>query len=213
MIFKLMIPKLSWNVLESILAISLAMNILLIFAVIAPMKEKLPIINNTSQTESTSMGPDEYLFIEQNVHTHVEIIEGRYHYEVIDSPTYSFDEKTGTLRGMINFDVNDTLKVVYGGGLSLSGVGGGKDTMLYGVYELPYQHYELIILYLDIDGTVHLRYRNVSITLKSGEEWVNTSSRIDVQQFGNERSIANLTMTDRIMNHGILHKSTIERWW
>ena len=80
--------------------------------------------------------------------------------------------------------------------------------MLYGVDELPYQDGELTILSLSPDGMVKLSYQGVPITLKSREEWVNTTSKKDVQQYGT----VNLTITDRITNYGILYKSQIEKW-
>ena len=167
-----------------------------------------PILFSCRSTSPESISPDKYVFIEHQIHTDGEVIEGDYRGAIIDSPTYSFDEKAGTLRGLMNFDVNEALNVVYGNGFSLTGVGGGKNTMLYGVYELPYQDGELTILSLNPDGTVKLSYQGVSITLKSGEEWVNTTSEKDVQQYGT----ANLTITDRITNYGILYKSQIEKW-
>jgi hypothetical protein len=167
-----------------------------------------PILFSCRPKAPESISPDKYVFIEHHIHTHGEVIEGDYRGAIIDSPTYSFDEKTGTLRGIINFDVNEALKAVYGNGSSLTGVGGGKNTMLYGVDELPYQEGELTILSVDLEGMVKLSYQGVPITLKSGEEWVDTTSKNDVQQYGT----VNLTITDRITNYGILYKSQIEKW-
>ena len=168
-------------------------------------------LNKSSIFTGWFISPDKYVFIDHHIHTHGELIEENYRGPMIDSPTYNFDEETRTLKGIITFDVNDTLRVVYGSGSSLTGAaGGGKDTMLYGVYELPYDHHEFRILYIDFDGTAYLLYKNVSIPLKSGEEWVNITSRTDIQQFGDQQGVANLITTDRITNYGIMNKSKIE---
>jgi len=159
------------------------------------------------------IGSDKYVFIDHHIHTHGELIEGEYPFMFIDFPTYSFDTETNTLSGMINFDINKTLKVVYGSGSSLSGcVGSGAGTVLSGVYELPYENNGFRIVKIEPDGTAHIEYNDLSIILKGGEEWVDITSRIDTQQFGDQIGKANLTITDKIVNYGILDKSKIEKW-
>jgi hypothetical protein len=159
------------------------------------------------------IGSDKYVFVDHHIHIHGELIEGEYPFMFIDFPTYSFDKETSTLRGMIDFDINATLKIVYGSGSSLSGcVGSGAGTVLSGVYELPYEHDGLKIVKIEPDGTAHIEYNGVSIILNTGEELVNTISKIDAQQFGDQIGKANLTITDRIVNYGILDKSKIEKW-
>lgn len=162
------------------------------------------------------------IFIEHRIDIHSELIEGNYSVPFIDKPTYYFDERTGNLHGLIDFDVNDTLKIIYGRLLGLRGIGGGATSSLYGVYELPYEHSDrlhrltiismdpngLTILSTEPNGTIYLSYGNNSIILKSREEWMNITSTIDVQQYGS----AKRTITDRIINHGILPKSKIGKW-
>jgi hypothetical protein len=129
---------------------------------------------------------------------------------MIDFPTYSFDKKTGTLSGLINFKVNETLVAIYGSGLSLSGAaGGGASTGIDGVFDLPYKKDDLQILRIDLDGTAHMSYKGLSITLRNGEEWTNATSRIDSKEVGNMKGKAMLTITDKIINHGILDKSKV----
>ena len=62
---------------------------------------------------------------------------------------------------------------------------------------------------IDLDGTAHISYRGLSITLRNGEEWTNTTSRIDSKDVGNMKGKAMLTITDKIINHGILEKSKV----
>ncbi len=157
---------------------------------------------------------DKYVFINHHTHTHGEVIEGNYPGGLaVDFGTYSFDEKTGALMGSINFDINETLKAVYGSGGSLSGAAGkGAGTSLSGVYELPYEYHRFKIIKIDADGTAYIEYNNISIVLKSGEKWVNTTSKIDTQQFKDQVGKAKLTTTDEIVNYGILEKSRIKAW-
>ena len=153
--------------------------------------------------------PNKYVFIDHHIHTYGELIEGSYPSLMVDFPTYNFNKETGSLSGMINFDINETLKAVYGGGISLSGAaGGGAATGLSGVYELPYEKGGITILKIDSDGTAYIVYKGVSIILKNDEEWVNITSRVDIQETGK----AKLTETDKIVNYGILDKSKIEKW-
>ena len=159
-----------------------------------------------SQTQTiTQLSPGKFVFVEHSIRIHGELIEGDYPRKMIDFPTYRYDQKTGILRGLIGFGVNESLKAVFGSGLGLSGAaGGGAATGLSGVYKLPYEEEGLKIVSIDSDGTVHIEYNNESIVLKIGEEWVKTTSETDVKEFSGQKGKAKLTTTDRIMNYGIL---------
>ena len=156
------------------------------------------------------VGTDQYVFIDHHIHTHGELIAGVYGEMMIDFPTYRFHQDTGTLEGIIGFEIDEELKVIFGGGSSLSGcAGGGAATRLTGIYEVPYEHNGFKIVRIGPDGTTNLEYEGESIVLTSGEEWVKEESRFDVQPpFG----LARLTTTDKIVNYGILDKSGIEEW-
>ena len=164
-----------------------------------------------SQTQTTTqLSPGRFVFVEHMIRVHGELIEGDYPRKMIDFPTYRFDQKTGILKGIIVFSVNESLKAVFGSGLGLSGAaGGGASTGLSGVYRLPYEEEGLRIVSIDSDGTVHIEYKNESIVLKSGEEWVKTTSEIDVKEFRGQKGKARLTTTDRIVNYGILDNSNL----
>jgi hypothetical protein len=163
---------------------------------------------NTESLKTTGT----FIFIEQRTHIHGETIEGDYPRVMIDFPTYSFNEKNGTLSGMVNFEINETLKAIYGSGLVLSGAaGGGASTGLDGIFDLPFRKDDFQLLKIDIDGTANIVYRGLSITLRKGEEWTNTTSTIDSKEAGNFKGKAMLTITDEIINHGILEKSKVIR--
>src|SRR4030042_29452 len=98
-------------------------------------------------------------------------------------------------------------------GESRSGDAGmGAGTGLSFVYKLPYKQGELEIVKVEPDGTAHIKYNEVSIILKSGEKWANTTTRVDTRQDSDGSFKLNLTITDTIINYGILDKSKIRQF-
>lgn len=167
-----------------------------------------------NQEEDWVINSDKCVFIEHHVNTYGELIEGNYiEGPQIDFPTYIFSPETNILSGDIDFQLNKSLKVIYGNGGSLSGLaGGGAGTSLSGVYELPYEQGTFKIIDVESNGTVHLLYKDSSIVLNGNEEWTNITSRIDTQDFEEGIAKANLITTDKIVNHGIIEKASIEKW-
>jgi hypothetical protein len=150
---------------------------------------------------------DKYLFIDHHVHVDGVCVEGECQPgPMIDFPTYTFAEETGTLNSWIAVEVNDALKVVYGNGMSLSGVaGGGAGTRLTEVYTVPAKIEGLRIVQVDRDGTAYVEYGGELLVLAPGQEWTKTTEEVRLQSVGRAR----LTTTDRIVNHGILDKDKI----
>jgi len=165
-----------------------------------------------NQEESWIISSDKCVFVDHHINTNGELIEGNYQGGLnIDFPTYKFDKTTKILKGEFDFEINKSLKIIYGNGRSLSGVvGAGAATGLYGVYELPYAKGKFEIKEIESDGTVHIQYNDSLIVLKSNEEWVGISSEIDTQDFGEGIAKANIITTDKIVNYGIIGKSEIE---
>jgi hypothetical protein len=163
---------------------------------------------NQDDWEITS---DKCVFIEHFSHTDSELIEGNYREGPgYDVPTFSFDSVTGVLSGHINFQINKSLKLIFGNGRSSGGVAGtGVSTMLSGIYKLPFENDNLKITNVEVDGTIHLLYNDSTIVLKRNEEWIKIKSVIDTQNNAGEMAKAKLTLTDRIVNYGIIEKSTI----
>lgn len=167
--------------------------------------DKLTVISEFP-TPAQSIFSNNYVFLEHYVDAHIEVVEGNYQGPIIDSPTYGFDEENGILRNYLSFDINDSLILVYGRGSSISGAGGGRENMLYGVYQLPYQSGNITILNIDVNGIVYLEYKDGLIVLEEGEKWEDTVSKTDVTSSGT----AEFTITDSIKNYGFLEKSKIE---
>lgn len=179
-----------------------------LFICILLASSSLLALSCVNQQDEWPISPDKYVFIDHHVHTHGESIEGECPTLYIDFPTYSFSEVEKTLSVRTDFKVDSSVKIIYGDGVSLSGDGGaGAATGLKAVYELPFEQRGLEIVNVEPDGTAHLKYNGLSIILKSGEKWVNTTTKIDTQNSCKR----NLTITDRIVNYGILDKSKIKK--
>lgn len=165
-----------------------------------------------NQEEDWIISSDKCVFVDHHVNTNGELIEGNYQGGLnIDFPTYSFDEISKILNGEFDFEINKTLKIIYGDGRSLSGVvGEGAATGLFGIYDIPYAKGKFEIKEIEFDGTVHIQYNDSLIVLKSNEEWVYVTSEIDTQDFGEGIAKANIITTDKIVNYGIIEKSRIE---
>ncbi len=165
-----------------------------------------------NQEEDWIISADKCVFVDHHVNTNGELIEGKYQGGLnIDFPTYSFDETSKILNGECDFEINKTLKIIYGDGRSLSGVvGEGAATGLSGIYDLPYIKGKFEIRQIESDGTVHIQYNDSLIVLKSNEEWINVTSEIDTQDFGEGIAKAKIITTDKIVNYGIIEKSKIE---
>ncbi|OGO57805.1 MAG: hypothetical protein A2025_03485 [Chloroflexi bacterium RBG_19FT_COMBO_47_15] len=178
-------------------------------------------ISCVSPRNEWAISPDKYVFIDHHINTYGECIEGDCQRLCIDFGTYHFDEAENTLNiydwnvfnDLIDFRINSALKIVYGDGESLSGDAGmGAATGLSFVYKLPYKQGELEIVKVEPDGTAHIKYNEVSIILKSGEKWANTTTRVDTRQDSDGSFKLNLTITDTIINYGILDKSKIRQF-
>jgi hypothetical protein len=156
---------------------------------------------------------DRCVFLEHHISTNGEIIEGNYiEGPGIDSPTFTFDSNSGILSGVMFFDINKSLKVIYGNGRSLGGVAGyGVSTSLLGIYKLPYNLENFKIENVESNGTIHFQYKDSTIVLKSKEEWLDTTTYVDIQNNSGEIAKARLTNIDRFVNYGIIEKSKIEK--
>jgi hypothetical protein len=156
---------------------------------------------------SLSGGAGNVIFLDEHRHVDGKILGGEScGMMMIDFPTYRFDPETRTLSGRIGFQINDSLKVVYGSGMSLSGdAGGGAATLLTGVYGLPYEDGPLSIMDVRTDGTVELVYRGENIKLQVGDSW--SSENVSVTDDGGCRIRKNAT--DRIVNYGFVDKENI----
>jgi hypothetical protein len=172
----------------------------------------------TPQGQKTDPWPvpaDRYVFIDHHLFRTGEAVgEPCGSGLMIDFPMYSFDRSTGELRGAGTEEVavNDSLKLVYGSGVSLGGaLGGGTSTYLTGVYALPFTKGEVTVVQVTEDGTATLVNGNGTITLAPGGTWTNESVVTETREFPGSSGICTIRITTKetIFNAGILGKAGI----
>lgn len=157
---------------------------------------------------------DNYIFIEQHALTNGEHISGpEPPLLMIDFPTYSYNSDTKVLNGIIDFEINENLDLVFGSGGCLTGAaGGGCGTGLSAVYEIPYVRGNFELLKAEANGTIVALYGEEVISLAAGEEWIMETITMDTMQVNEETSIVKRTKTDKITNFGVLNKADIIPW-
>jgi len=155
-----------------------------------------------------------YLFVEHHIHKHGILLSGPQPPLLqIDFPTYSFDADSAILTGIINFGIEDNLKIIFGSGSCLSGTaGGGCGTGLSGINAIPFQRENYKILKMDEKGKIVFEYNNSVNALNAGEEWKNEVTYNDTIAVEGKKSISKITVTDRITNFGFIEKSKIRKW-
>jgi hypothetical protein len=139
------------------------------------------------------------IILEQNVARNGEVIEGNWA-EVYDELVLDCD-----------YEINDSLKIVYIYTLSDGGAAGhGYFKKCYGVYNIPYNTFGFEIIDVYENGTVLIHFKNMEIVLSSGEEWKISTSKIDTQSYDGEiMGKALITTTYSIVNNGLVEKSSL----
>lgn len=167
-----------------------------------------------SKDDNDNPFSNSYVFVEQHSVTSGTLISGPEPPPLmIDFSTYIFKDELSILTGVIDFEISDNLKLVYGSGECLTGTaGGGCGTGLTGVYEIPFERGNFELLKLENNGNIVFTYKDEAHSLKPGEEWISETTRMDTIDFGEELSISEITKIDRITNFGILKKENIEVW-
>ncbi|TVQ69191.1 MAG: hypothetical protein EA363_09915 [Balneolaceae bacterium] len=162
-----------------------------------------------------SYGEDVFVFIEFIQIKEGSVIQGNYPPgPMIDAPTYFFDKEQKSLASQrIPFEIDDTLKVVYGRYSALRGAaGGGASSRLFGVYRFPYEDGELMIMGVDPTGNTHLKYRDDKLVIESHDQYIHTVTHRDTVATPQGPAIADFTTTIRIINHGVMDKGMIRSW-
>jgi len=150
------------------------------------------------------------LFIEQHLSQTGRNIAGSYPFMFIDFPTYSFDEGTRVLEGVLNFDPSK-VAAIFGTGTSLSGdVGSGAGTALVPVNGTPFTHGEYSITRIWEDGTVAVQYGNRTITVSPGQSW--SEKTVEEKADSNHLGLIRITSNNTITNHGFIEIAKISEW-
>jgi len=168
------------------------------------------IFNDDDENDKNS----NYVFIEQHKSIHGDLISGQEPPLLqIDFPTYQFNNEIKSLNGVIDFDIDSKLKVIYGSGSCLSGTAGnGCATGLTGIYEIPFMRNNFELLKLEDDGTAIFIYDEEVHSLLAGEIWEEIETRFDTINNEEEISISEITTTNRITNFGSASKADIIAW-
>lgn len=153
---------------------------------------------------------DKYLFLEHQVILDGAIVEGEYFGPLAESRvTYSFDSTQGTLYGLIDFPIIDSLVGIYGGRDRLSGVAGtGAVAKIFGVFRLPYKRDVVILSSINADESISMKYKDSVFVLPKGHESETVTSRLDTLG----TAVVLFTTTERITNYGLQLKSNIQKW-
>lgn len=168
----------------------------------------------TANADPWVIPSDKYVFIDRHVSRNGEATNGTCGGGMmIDFPMYSFDKESGELSGMSARElvVNESLKIVYGDGVSLGGaLGSGASTYLTPVYAVPFGKGMVMIHSVTPDGLVTLSSGNETVVLPAGETWTNTTT-ITTRDFlgGDGTCTVTITTRETIYNAGILKKSKI----
>ncbi|MDX8338851.1 hypothetical protein SLH46_06640 [Draconibacterium sp. IB214405] len=155
-----------------------------------------------------------YLFIERYTDVDGVLVSGPEPPSLqIDFPTYRYDEDLKTLNGIIDFEINDELKFIYGGGTCLTGTaGGGCASGLTGVYAVPFEHESFELLKIEEDGTIRFIYDDDVFSLGVNEKHVVVTSYMDTTDVDGTNSISEITSTHTISNFGFINKEDIILW-
>ncbi|MDD3136332.1 MAG: hypothetical protein WC295_11450 [Methanoregula sp.] len=155
---------------------------------------------------SGSPNPGTYAFIDHQVYIDGTTTNGTYPLLMIDFPTYLFDPERGVLEGLVTFEINQSLLLIYGSGTHVSGdCGSGASGMLHGGYSLPYMENGFVVRGFTTNGTVYLSYLNQTIALQAGERWTDLSI---ITETTPDYTITK-TVTDTITYYGVFPVSEI----
>jgi len=168
-----------------------------------------------TQNTSFTLLQDKYVFVEHHTSISGELLSGDSGAcgpeRNLDFPSYSFEKKNGVLSlyGPSETPVNESVKMFYGDGVSLSGVAGyGALTWASPVYLLPHADGNVTLESISGDGTVLLRYNQERILLNPKESRENTT-RLTRSLDYNRSCIAEIITSESFYNAGILDKGTI----
>ena len=168
-----------------------------------------------AKTDRWAIPSDKYIFIDHHVSRSGEAVNGSCGPGMmIDFPMYSFSKETGELSGMSARDltVNESLKIVYGDGVSIGGaLGGGASTYLTGIYALPFTKGEIIITGSTPDALTIMANGNETIALPAGETRTRISEKTETREFPGSSGACTVKIVTKetIYNAGILEKSRI----
>lgn len=153
-----------------------------------------------------SGNPQKVVFLEHSMIANGSVINGSVPFRTVNFPSYWFNANTGQLNGEIDFPINDSLKLIFGDTLTLTGnFGAGTGNKLYGAYSLPARADQAIIYTVDRTGNVILDANDRMLTLKPGD----TYSYVENETLTEGNGTVKVEYNHTYMNHGLINKSEI----
>lgn len=150
----------------------------------------------------------EYAFLDHQIYDNGKLVSGTCPPVAINFSTYNLATDTGSLEGLVPFEVNDSLLLIYGERTTLSGdYGTGGSGMLDGAYALPHTSGNITINGITSDGTMYLTYHNQTIALEPGTQWTDISTGTEMTT----TCTINRTTTDILTYYGNYQKSAIKK--
>lgn len=127
----------------------------------------------------------------------------------IDSPTYHYNNETGTLESYRSLSFNpDTVILVLGTGKILKGAAGsGVSSLLVGTSKLPLSYKELKIIEVGKES-LKVEFNGERITISTNSKWEKITEYNDT--INDQSAILRRTITDIITFHGFLPKDSLK---
>ena len=167
----------------------------------------VPVTALQAQASVAGEGPgSRVLFVEHYLLANGTVVEGESPFKSINFPTYWYNENTRQLNGRVDFPVNESLIMIFGDVLTLTGsFGGGTGNKLFGVYSLPVRASQAIIYSMDMSGNVVFNVNNRTIVLKPGESYTYSQN----EMLRERNALIEVQYTNTYVNHGFIDKRSI----
>ncbi len=187
-----------WGVMLDQLKIT-GIIVILCFLMMAPgMAQKAPV-----PAQGTG---SRIIFLEHYLLANGTVVQGQSPFKSVNFPTYWYNENTKELNGQIDFPVNNSLLMVFGDVLTLSGnFGGGTGNKLYGVYSLPVTANRATIYSIDTSGNVVMNVNHRAFILRPGESYTYTEN----ETLRESNALVKVQYTHTYINHGFVDKRKI----
>jgi uncharacterized protein YdeI (BOF family) len=168
--------------------------------------QTVPAGDGLSGTTQGLYGSQKVVFLEHNMVANGTVVQGEVPFRSVNFPSYWFNANTGELNGEIDFPINDSLTLIFGDSLTLTGsFGSGTGNKLYGAYSLPAYADKAIIYMVDRSGDITMRANDRLFTLKPG----NTYTYSENETLSDANGVVNVVYNHTYTNHGLIDKNSI----
>ena len=134
------------------------------------------------------------------------VTNGSVPFREVNFPSYWFNANTGEINGDIDFPINNSLRLIYGDALTLTGdFGAGTGNKLYGAYSLPFYASPAIVYSVSLNGEVIMKANGRLMTLDPEQSY--TYSEKEAAREGN--GTVNIVYNHTFMNHGFIDRNNI----